>query len=177
MDDHLEQRERGDLGAAEVVRVVGPGLLLLRSRLHRVVVAVDRVHRVRVGGRRGDVILQLPRLPRDRRRRGGLHRAAVRCGAAASKTLGLGAEDEEERARSRRGLELVGTSRVCLSLVRSALRLYGPRRKRVVPWFAASPQRVEESYCWALWAHQRRVCQHFFAYSHVLFFFPFYFTM
>ncbi len=74
VDDHLEEREGGDLGAAEGVGVVRPGLLLLHPRLRRLVVAVDRVQGVRVGGRRRDVVLQLPRLPRHRRRRGGLHR-------------------------------------------------------------------------------------------------------
>jgi hypothetical protein len=80
------------------VQFVGPRLLLLRPSLRRVVVAVDRVHRVRVGGRRGDVVLQLPRLPRDRRRRGGLHRAA------ANKTLGFWERRRKRRGRGRGGV-------------------------------------------------------------------------
>lgn len=152
VDDHLEQRERGDLGAAEVVRVVGPGLLLLRPRLHRVVVAVDRVHRVRVRGRRRDVVLQLPRLPRDRRRRGGLHRAAVR---AVRRRGGQNPRDSERR-RKRRGRGRGGVwklwdlwfVRLCGAPDRyveegCVCGLYGPRRRRVVLWFAEGPERME----------------------------------
>lgn len=70
---HLQQRKCGDLHAAEVVGILRPGFLLLELGLRRLVVEVDRV-RISAGCcgtaiHRHDVVLQLPRLPRQRRRR------------------------------------------------------------------------------------------------------------
>jgi hypothetical protein len=122
VDDHLEKRERGDLGAAEVVRVVGPGLVLLRLGLRRLVVAVDCV---RIGGRRGDVVFKLPGLPCDRRRRAGLHRAA------AGKRRG-GKQVEEER----RGLVLRTMAALSRRKREVSTGLYGSNRAAVFVLYA-----------------------------------------
>lgn len=70
---HLQQCKCGDLHATEVVGILPPGFLLLELGLRRLVVEVDRV-RISSGCygtaiHRHDVVLQLPCLPRQRRRR------------------------------------------------------------------------------------------------------------
>lgn len=62
VNHHLEEREGGDLDALEVVRVVGPGLLLLALGLRRLVVEEDGVGGGVAGGCCDDVVLEFPGL-------------------------------------------------------------------------------------------------------------------